>query len=494
MTYPSPHPHYDSPAPEKVRQETTTTTIHTTTTTASTMPLTSDSEPTNYNSQKGIHYGRSINGSKHNTNGNLHELENGRPSNGARSGLSSGSSGNVGQTLNHKSSNHGLSGGINGKTGRPASPYTSHHINSSNTSLPGRGAVPVTPDRVRSNAHETEYSSDTHSWPILFAVIPPLGALVFGKSDIFSDILTLMLIAFFLYNIIKVPWELYYAARTRRAVLTSVSANAAPLDPVLEMRRRNAAVSLRRQEFFSLLLVLASPFLGGYVLQYLKSFFSSYEDYLSALNIELFIIASAIRPLTHLISLLKARALHLQDQIHYPDTDVESLKKKVATIESELTQLRRAYATKRDVLQVQDSVEPTLNQLTKQIKRHDKKETMLRSYTEERFASIDEKLREYDTILAYRLTEEQHRSSLLFLPINILVAMVGYCTFFLPQRLTGGKQQPMLKSPPVPAAIGDATHEVSQDNVHHHNKSNQFSGRQPSHNPITSTRETARLY
>ncbi|KAG0324424.1 hypothetical protein BG004_003475 [Podila humilis] len=261
-----------------------------------------------------------------------------------------------------------------------------------------------------------------------------------------------------------VPWELYYAARTRRILLSSVSANA-PVDPILEKRRQQAAASLKRQEFLSLLFVLASPFLGGYTLQYLKTFFSSYEDYLSALNIELFIIASGIRPLTHLVSLLKARALHLQEQVHYPDTEVETLRRKVAAIEGELTQLRRAFATKREVLQVQDNVEPTLHQLTKQIKRHDKKETLLRSYTEERFAAVDEKLREYDTILAYRLTEEQHRTSgLLFLPLNIIVAMIGYCTFFLPSRLTGQKQQPMLKSPPVPAAIGDG---VANDHLLH---------------------------
>ncbi|KAF9433283.1 hypothetical protein BGZ76_009662 [Entomortierella beljakovae] len=450
------------------------------------MPTTSDSETNVYSGQKGVHYNRS-NGSKNNSNGGNLELENGRSFNGARSTLSSSSS-NGGQPFNQKNAS-GLNPGNPGKTGRATSQYANHYNNGSNTTLPmGRGAIPVSPDRLRPT-QEPDYSSDAHSWPILFAVIPPLGALVFGKSDIFSDILTLMLIAFFLYNIIKVPWELYYAARTRRIVLSAVSVNA-NADPVLEMRRENAAASLRRQEFISLLFVLSSPFLGGYTLQYLKSFFSTYENYLSALNIELFIIASSIRPLTHLISLLKNRALHLQELVHYPDGDVEHLKNKVAAIEAELVLLRKASATKREVSQVQDSVEPTLHQLSKQIKRHDKKENMLRTYAEERFANIDEKLREYDTILTYRLTEEQHRSSLLFLPINLLVAMLGYCTFFIPQRLigiNGTKQQPMLKSPPVQAAISDgATNETSHDL--------KPSGRQHSHNPITSTRETARLY
>ncbi|KAF9902879.1 hypothetical protein EC991_004391 [Linnemannia zychae] len=502
MTYLQHHHHNESSAPDKVRQETTTTTISTTTTTASTMPLTSDSEPTMYSTQKSMHYGRTSGGGSGAKTGHL-EVDNGspRPLNGGRSSShSSNSSAHNGPTLNHKGSHHGL----NGKGGVGTGSYNSgHHSNGSNMSLPSsRGPTPAGgAERPRSGAYDpsSDYSNGAHSWPILFAVIPPLGALIFGKSDIFSDMLTLILIAFFLYNIIKVPWELYYAARTRRVLLTNVSAKAS-LDPALEQRRQSAAASLRRQEFFSLLLVLASPFLGGYTLQYLKTFFSSYENYLSALNIELFIIASGIRPLTHLISLLKARALHLQEQVHYPDSEVESLKRKVASIETELTQLRRAFATKRDVLQVQDSVEPTLHQLTKQIKRHDKKEVQLRSYAEERFASIDEKMREYDTYLAYRITEEQHRSSLLFLPINILVAMVGYCTFFLPNRLTGisgSKPQPMLKNTPVPAAIGDGTsndgnHTLlhpSSKTVHH------LSGRhQPSHNPIQSSRETARLY
>ncbi|KAG9062511.1 hypothetical protein KI688_005426 [Linnemannia hyalina] len=458
------------------------------------MPLTSDSEPTMYGAHKSLHYGGRTSGGAKISNTSHLEVENSvpRPPNGRSSSPSSISSANnnSGPTLNHKSSHHGLNGG------KGSSYNSGHHSNGSNMSLPsgGRATSAGATERPRSGAYDqSDFSNGAHSWPILFAVVPPLGALVFGKSDIFSDMLTLILIAFFLYNIIKVPWELYYAARTRRVLLTNASVKAS-LDPVLEQRRQSAAASLKRQEFFSLLLVLASPFLGGYTLQYLKTFFSSYENYLSALNIELFIVASGIRPLTHLIGLLKARALHLQEQVHYPDAEVESLKRKVASIEAELTQLRRAFATKRDVLQVQDSVEPTLHQLTKQIKRHDKKEVQLRSYAEERFASIDEKMREYDTYLTYRITEEQHRSSLLFLPINILVAMVGYCTFFLPNRLTGSKPQPMLKGTPVPAAISDGT---SNDTSHIHpsKAAHYLSGRHlPSHNPITSSRETARLY
>jgi hypothetical protein len=46
-------------------------------------------------------------------------------------------------------------------------------------------------------------SSHTYSLPIVIAVIPPMGALIYGKSDVWSDFLLLLLIAFYLYNIIK---------------------------------------------------------------------------------------------------------------------------------------------------------------------------------------------------------------------------------------------------------------------------------------------------
>jgi len=200
MTYPQ-NQYSERSAPEKIRQETTTTTVSTTTTTAS-MPLTSDSEPTYSASNKATNYNRPSTSSKLNNSNHL-EIENGRPGSGRSSSLSSNSSAN-GQTLNHKGSHPGLnnpgSGSSSGKIGIGAYGLS----NGSNSSLPsGRGASSSS-ERVRPSSHDTsDYPSGAHSWPILFAVIPPLGALVFGKADIFSDILTLLLIAFFLYNIIK---------------------------------------------------------------------------------------------------------------------------------------------------------------------------------------------------------------------------------------------------------------------------------------------------
>jgi hypothetical protein len=100
--------------------------------------------------------------------------------------------------------NGGGAGGNSKTSAGAGAAFPSHHNNGSSASLPPGRAASAPSERVRSGAHDpSDYSSGAHSWPILFAVVPPLGALIFGKSDIFSDILTLILIAFFLYNIIK---------------------------------------------------------------------------------------------------------------------------------------------------------------------------------------------------------------------------------------------------------------------------------------------------
>ncbi|KAG9285366.1 hypothetical protein G9A89_010841 [Geosiphon pyriformis] len=291
------------------------------------------------------------------------------------------------------------------------------------------------------------FSTHAYSWPILFAVIPPMGGLIYGKSEVWSDFLLLLLIAFYLYNIIKVPWELYYAARSRRVmnenVLTGQTA-----DLALEANRLMAARELRRLELYALGLVLASPIFGGFALHYVKRYFE-YDEYISHFNISLFVFAAGIRPLMHIASLAKNRTLHLQEQVHYPSTEVELLKSRVQHLEYEFSQLRRGLATKRDVIQVRDGIEPTISQLNKVVKKYEKKEQYLRTYSEERFTYLEAKLREYDSFIAYKLQEEQAMSlprsmmQVIFLPLNVTFTVLGYAKYFLPLSLRG-RQTPML--------------------------------------------------
>ncbi|CAG8821654.1 14987_t:CDS:2, partial [Gigaspora rosea] len=175
-------------------------------------------------------------------------------------------------------------------------------------------------------------------------------------------------------------------------------------DPAQEAQRNQAAKELRIQEMWALLLVVASPIIGGYALHGAKMYLTDYDKYISHFNIMLFVFAAGIRPLMHIANLAKNRTLHLQEQVHYPSTEVELLKRRVQHLEYEFSQLRR-----------------------------------------------ESKLREFDSIISYKLQEEQAISvprsmmQFMFLPFSITFTLLGYATYFLPRSLRGARPAPMLQ-------------------------------------------------
>ncbi|CAG8733986.1 9601_t:CDS:2 [Dentiscutata erythropus] len=362
-----------------------------------------------------------------------------------------------GSTPAHLVINNGTTvGNINSGSNSPSSSGSSTSTNSMNGTRGERRSykerndpeISTSPPELIRDPTSESFSTHTHIWPIVFAVVPPMGALIYGKSDVWSDFLLLLLIAFYLYNIIKVPWELYYAARSRRVINENLPGQTA--DPAQEAQRNQAAKELRIQEMWALLLVVASPIIGGYALHGAKMYLTDYDKYISHFNIMLFVFAAGIRPLMHIANLAKNRTLHLQEQVHYPSTEVELLKRRVQHLEYEFSQLRRGFATKRDVINVRDGFEPTITQLNKAVRRYEKKEQYLRNYSEERFAYLESKLREFDTIISYKLQDEQisvprNMMQFMFLPFNIAFTILGYATYFLPRSLRGARPAPMLQ-------------------------------------------------
>lgn len=235
------------------------------------------------------------------------------------------------------------------------------------------------------------------------------------------------------------------------------------VDPAQEEQRNRASAELRRQETFALLFVVASPIIGGYALHGAKMYLTDYDKYISHFNIVLFVFAAGIRPLMHVVSLAKNRTLHLQEQVHYPSTEVELLKRRVQHLEYELSQLRRGFATKRDVISVRDGFEPTISQLNKAVRRYEKKEQYLRNYSEERFAYLESKMREFDNFISCKLQEEQNIN----LPrgiFQVMISLFGYAKYILPGS-RGTRPTPMLK-PALNSDEGDQSND-DDDTTHH---------------------------
>jgi hypothetical protein len=109
---------------------------------------------------------------------------------------------------------------------------------------------------------------------------------------------------------------------------------------------------LRRHELTGLAWVLVSPAIAGFSLQYSRFLFSNYDKYMSSFNVTVFVLAASVRPLIHVIDLLRERTALLQSEITINETEMEQLSTKLYHLEGELHNLRASFATKRDLGQV----------------------------------------------------------------------------------------------------------------------------------------------
>ncbi|KAI9021690.1 hypothetical protein CLU79DRAFT_752816 [Phycomyces nitens] len=270
------------------------------------------------------------------------------------------------------------------------------------------------------------------SWPILLAIAPALGAFLGGTAEIWSDFITILLILYYVYSWVTVPWTYYEGARSRRMI--HENAVHSSTNPTESDRRAAIADELHRHEILGLIWVLVSPAIAGYTLQYSRYFLHHYERYINSFNVAVFVLAASIKPLSHVMNLLKERTVYLQSEIQVTESHVDALQKKLNIMEEELYGLRRAFVTKKDLGQVTKEINPTIHQLAKSIRRFERKESAMRQWSEECFESINSKVREFDDFICYRIEQDQRSShgifvSLVLLPLNII--------FWVAKRMTG---------------------------------------------------------
>lgn len=228
------------------------------------------------------------------------------------------------------------------------------------------------------------------------------------------------------------------------------------------VKRKLITAELRRHELAGLIWVTVSPAIAGYTLQYSRYLLSNVDKYISAFNVTVFILAASIKPVSHIMVLLQERTLFLQSEAIVTDSQVQILQKRLETLEKELFGLRKAFATKKDLGQVTEEINPTLNQLAKALKRFEKRDISLRSWTEEQFTALDLKVREFDQYICYRIEQDQRQQahgmvvSLILLPLNISLWAAKRITLLLPIHHSSN----LLASPPP-----QETHSLSSKSI-----------------------------
>lgn len=109
------------------------------------------------------------------------------------------------------------------------------------------------------------------------------------------------------------PWQLYQSSLPRKSPKQSPSKRNSADGRLIEL----AQSSLSRQEKFYLFLTVASPLVGALFLQHVIAALGAAES-LSWFSTTLFVLATGVRPWSHLVSRLRARSRLLHDAVHYP--------------------------------------------------------------------------------------------------------------------------------------------------------------------------------
>ncbi|SPO31062.1 related to TRX2 - thioredoxin II [Ustilago trichophora] len=311
-----------------------------------------------------------------------------------------------------------------------------------------------------------------HYAPLGVALAPPLGALLGGHSDAWSDAILLILASFWLYQFLRVPWEIYYVSRTRH-VLThdqddSEQAEEAPSDgsppsprtpaETIEQieARRAAAAELRRSELLSLTFCVLSPLMGAYMLHWMRETMTDGNKYLNTFNIRLFTLAAGIKPWSHAMALVRRRMLHLQEEVHYPSSKVEKMNQRLRRLEADLSSLRKLYATKSElrVLREYDA------QLGRAVRRSERKEEHLRLSAEEKFSIVEGRLEDLlrEVAINAELIEEERRER--ERAASLRISLFEAVKYLLGSGLTVRRASPkhylhdMPRSLPSTAALG----------------------------------------
>ncbi|KAJ7622483.1 hypothetical protein FB45DRAFT_753270 [Roridomyces roridus] len=201
-------------------------------------------------------------------------------------------------------------------------------------------AAPFYPDAV----YEPPTSSSWYkpSYTVLLALAPPIANWLTG-GDHLKDLLLLLLLVFYLHQLIEVPWNLYHAARPRRLPTSAVPS----AQPLMATRAQS---ELRRLELFLLFICFLAPLLGVALLRSLATVTTGSPTPISWFSTSIFALLTGLRPLRELTARITSRTSILHTQSHAytapppppptaPDAQVAALTAQVAALEAAVARL-----------------------------------------------------------------------------------------------------------------------------------------------------------
>ncbi|KAL3423528.1 hypothetical protein PVAG01_05275 [Phlyctema vagabunda] len=307
--------------------------------------------------------------------------------------------------------------------------------------------------------------SNWDSAPLAFALLPAVGGLLFKNgSSIITDIMLLGLAAVFLNWSVRLPWNWYHSAQSIRKrgeydsdtvvemdsdedVALSVSQGSLDKVPEEEAGKptkkepkpmqqlpahEDASNELYMHETLALVSCFVFPVFGAYLLHTIRSQLTRpSEGLVSNYNLTIFLLASEIRPMGHLIKLIQSRTLHLQrivnsnpyDKVRGEDTkQIQDLVCRIDELEARalaspvndgkvVEQQLTAKQTSLLTTEVRRTLQPELDALNRAVRRYEKRATMQAIQTESRLQELESRLNDAISLAAAAANHGQRRHS-----------------------------------------------------------------------------------
>ncbi|CAG8931770.1 unnamed protein product [Penicillium salamii] len=309
-----------------------------------------------------------------------------------------------------------------------------------------------------SKGHDVQLEeSHWHSTPLGLALLPAIAGVFFQNgSSIVTDVTLLVLAAIFLNWSVRLPWDWYRSAQATRSGFDDQT----PFEEDSSKEAAAARKELQVHELAALTACFLFPLIGTWLLHAIRGSLSRpSEGLVSNYNLTIFLLASEVRPIAHLLRLIQKRTLHLQRIVtSEPSTDPTTLadltkrleeleahvadtatrEKNVATTETDTSRVSQAVAEMRK------SVQPDIEALNRAVRRYEKRSALFAMQTDQRFVRLEAQSGDAIALAAAAQRSQAARSgyalvllewvcALVVVPVQIGVSAVG-----LPGRMVSG--------------------------------------------------------
>ncbi|EKV12407.1 hypothetical protein PDIG_32860 [Penicillium digitatum PHI26] len=267
--------------------------------------------------------------------------------------------------------------------------------------------------------------SHWHSAPLGLALLPAIAGVFFHEGSSFVTDVTLLVLAAIFLN-----WDWYRSAQAIRGEESGLPAcddSQFELDDDHEPQQKEIATAtseLQIHELAALAACFIFPIVGTCLLHAIRSSLSRpSEGLVSNYNLTIFLLASEVRPVSHLLRLIQKRTLHLQrivssstDPIISPTT-LQDLSKRLEELEAHVAETATARLAANSIdkgphrlspkeqgqnqpetslslvasaaFETRKAIQPEIEALNRAVRRYEKQFALFTLQTDQRFARLE---------------------------------------------------------------------------------------------------------